>query len=60
MKNFSDSLSGLDLSKWVHVSMDGPNMNQKFLKEIKQERESAKVSRLMVMDSCNLHSIHSA
>ena len=46
LKHFTDGLSGLDPSKNLEISMDGPNINLKFLEGVKKEREEAKHSKL--------------
>ena len=51
LKSFNEGLEGLDLSKLVQVSMDGPNTNLKFLQELRS---------LIDIGSCSLHIIHGA
>ena len=49
LKSSNEGLDGLDLRKFVQVSMDGPNTNLKFLQEL---------SSLIGIGSCSLHIIH--
>ena len=58
IKNFNDGLTGIDSSKNMQISMDGPNVNIKFLEMIKKEREEAKLSKLIDIGSCDLHAVH--
>ena len=58
IKNFNDGLTGIDPSKNLQISMDGPNVNIKFLEMIKKEREEAKLSKLIDIGSCDLHAVH--
>lgn len=60
LKNFNESISGLDVSKQVQISMDGPSVNTKFLGEIKKERDESGISKLIDIGSCNLHIVHGA
>ena len=46
LKHFTDGLSGLDPAKNRQISMDGPNVNLKFLEGMEKEREEAKLSKL--------------
>ena len=38
--------------------MDDPNVNLKFLEVVKKEREEVKLSKLIDIDSWNLHIFH--
>ena len=58
IKNFNDGLTGIDPSKNLQISMDGPNVNIKFLEMIKKERGEAKLSKLIDIGSCDLHAVH--
>ena len=58
---FWDScLLGLDLSKQIQLSMDGPSVNLKVVNKISKEREDAGLSKLINVGSCNLHVVHGA
>ena len=54
LKSFNEGLEGLDLSKLVQVSMDGPTTNLKFLQELKKERAENELSSLIDIGSCSL------
>ena len=58
VKNFHEGLTGIDPSKNVQISMDGPNVNLKFLETVKKEREEANLSKLIDIGSCDLHTVH--
>ena len=60
LKNLNEGLAGLDLSKQIQLSMDGPNVNWKVLSEMAKEREEAGLSKLFNIGSCNLHIVHGA
>ena len=55
VKNFNEELTGVDPSKNLQISMDGPNVNLKFLENIRKEREEAKLSKFIDIGSCDLH-----
>ena len=57
---FHDGLDELEETKMIQISMDGPNMNLKLLREIQNERQKNKLSSLIDIGSCSLHSIHGA
>ena len=56
IKNLNDGLTGIDPSKNLQISMDGPNV--KSLEMIKKEREEAKLSKLIDIGSRDLHAVH--
>lgn len=58
--NFNNGLTGVDMSKLTQVSMDGPAVNWKFMKEVNLYREETKMSKLINIGSCNLHVVHGA
>ena len=58
--SFTDGLSGFDLSKQIHVSIDGPSVNWKFYIEITKLREESGLSKLINIGSCNFHAVHGA
>ena len=41
LNHFSDSLPGLDPSQNLQISMDGPNVNLKFLEEKKKQNSAS-------------------
>lgn len=51
----------LDRRKLLSVSMDGPNVNWKFLELLQQEQaEQYGGAQLIVVGSCGLHTLHNA
>lgn len=59
---FKAGTSKLNPSKMVQVSMDGPNVNHKFLERLMQYREKSDPDQpqLLQLGSCSLHIIHGA
>lgn len=55
-------LENLNLRKLLQVSMDGPNVNIKFLRLLKQYLNEDTKSHLTILDigSCGLHVVHNA
>ena len=51
---------GIDLSKIIQVSMDGPSVNWKFYDELVKQRQEMELHQLINIGSCGLHIIHSA
>ncbi|KAH7958747.1 hypothetical protein HPB49_004446 [Dermacentor silvarum] len=47
-------------SKILQVSMDGPNVNFKFLRSLKEELRESVESHILDMGSCGLHVINGA
>ena len=60
VKAFNDGLNELDMTKMVQISMDGPNVNLKFLCEMNKLRQNDELPSLIDIGSCNLHVIHGA
>lgn len=60
LKKINEGLAGLNLSKQIQLSMDGPNVNWKVLSHMKKEREKAGLNKLVNICSCNLHVVHGA
>ena len=58
--SFTDGLSGFDLSKQIHVSIDGPSVNWKSYNEITKLREESGLSKLINIGSCNFHAVPGA
>ena len=58
VQNFNEGLAGMDPSKNIQISMDGPNVNLKFLETVKKEREETNLSKLVDIGSCDLHTVH--
>nr|XP_050024822.2 uncharacterized protein LOC126519248 [Dermacentor andersoni] len=58
---FKSATDGLSRSKILQISMDGPNVNMKFLREIKQELcESNDGRQILDVGSCGLHVVNGA
>lgn len=63
LEAFKSGLEGIDCSKILQVSMDGPNVNWSFLKLLKQDisHTYGPNGRLLLeLGSCGLHTIHNA
>ena len=60
LKNFNDGLAGVDISKLLQVSMDGPITNHCFLSKVKDQREKDELSALIDIGTCSLHTVHGA
>ncbi|XP_021701533.1 uncharacterized protein LOC110676754 [Aedes aegypti] len=58
LEAFQEGLKMLDLSKMLQVSMDGPNVNWAFLRELKLELTGD--AKLLDLGSCGLHIMHGA
>jgi hypothetical protein len=59
--NFKIALADLDLSAMIQISMDGPNMNHNFFRDLKAEMdEKEDFPVLLNMGSCGLHTLHGA
>ena len=52
---FNEGLKGIDLTKLIQVSMDGPSVNWKFYEKVKKSREDAELSELVNIGSYSLH-----
>ncbi|XP_070386228.1 uncharacterized protein [Dermacentor albipictus] len=58
---FKSATDGLSRSKILQISMDGPNVNMKFRREIKQELcESNDGRQILDVGSCGLHVVNGA
>ena len=57
IKNFAGAVGELDKNKLDQISMDGPRVNFKFLRLVRQERQSSLFHNILDTGSCNLHSI---
>ncbi|XP_055620811.1 uncharacterized protein LOC129765028 [Toxorhynchites rutilus septentrionalis] len=56
---FKEGLGNIPLNKLLQVSMDGPNVNWSFLRELKMDFEHGE-ERLLDLGSCGLHILHGA
>ncbi|XP_063218622.1 uncharacterized protein LOC134528886 [Bacillus rossius redtenbacheri] len=59
---FKNSLPVNTLHKIIQVSMDGPNVNLRFLKDLKQDLKEGRTDEGVILDigTCGLHSLHCA
>ena len=57
MEHFTEACKNLNNGKLYQVSMDGPNVNLKFLRLLKEQIGSGVLHELIDIRSCNLHSI---
>ena len=48
------------MAKMLQLLMDGPNVNMKHLKKLKEQRNEVEFPGFINFDSCNQHIIHSA
>ncbi|GBN32939.1 hypothetical protein AVEN_43414-1 [Araneus ventricosus] len=62
LDNFLKALSDIPLSKILHMSMDGPNVNLSFLNRLEEHisNEYPDGKHLIKMGTCGLHVIHGA
>ena len=60
LEGFNSSVSDLDLSKMIQLSMDGPNVNWKFARTLSKGRTENGLSDLIDIGSCPLHVINGA
>ena len=58
LENYNKSLLGLDLSKIIQISMDGPTVNWCFYGEVVKNREEMELHQLINIGDCGLHIIH--
>ena len=58
LKHFGEITKNLSPSKLYHISMDGPNVNLKSLKEFSKLRAGDSVHSLADISTCSLHSVH--
>lgn len=59
---FKELVQHFDLSKMLHISMDGPNANFKFLNDLKIDLTKDYEDRINLVDigSCGIHTVHNA
>ena len=58
LKHFGEITKDLWPSKSYHISMDGPNVNLRFLKKFSKLRAGDPVHSLADIDTFSLHSVH--
>lgn len=58
---FKKELSSLNMKNLLQVSMDGPNVNLKFLRDLKDDLNNGPDSPVLLdIGSCGLHNLHNA
>ncbi|CAM4569983.1 unnamed protein product [Leuciscus chuanchicus] len=61
LKHVKESLDQLDVSRLISVSMNGPNVNFKFLELLQLDHaENYGGAQLVSVGSCGLHTLHNA
>ena len=60
LAHFKLGMKDLNMKKMVHISMDGPNVNWKFLDLLKKDFWDDECPRFLEYGSCGLHVIHGA
>ena len=58
LEGFSSSVSDLDLSNMIQLSMDRLNINWKFAQTLSKDRTENGLSELIYIDSCHFHVIN--
>lgn len=59
-KKFKEAIDYLNIKLLLQISMDGPNVNLKFLKHLKSELQSNNNSQILELGTCGLHIVHGA
>lgn len=59
-EKFCEGSKELNLKNLLQISMDGPSVNIKFLRHLKDEMKDAKGYSLLDLGTCSLHIIHGA
>lgn len=61
LDGFLKALSGLDVKKLMQVSMDGPNVNKKFLQDLKLYlKGDPSMPIILNLGTCGLHTLHNS
>lgn len=62
MTAFRIAITGLDIKIFLQISMDGPNVNKKFLKDLKAHQKEENPAGMQMLDigSCGIHTTHNA
>ncbi|KAJ8043765.1 hypothetical protein HOLleu_11016 [Holothuria leucospilota] len=58
LKHFKAGLTKLDPKCLLQVSMDGPNVNLKFYRDLENERKTEELPGMLNIGSCGLHIVH--
>ena len=56
--HFKEGKEELNPNHLLQVSMDGPNVNWKFHRDLLQERKTEELPELLNIGSCGLHTVH--
>lgn len=57
---FKQATATLDLAQLLQISMDGPAVNWKFIRQMDESRTESGLPKLLNVGSCSLHVIHGA
>ena len=58
LKHFNHGIAQPDPKNLLQVSMDGPNVNQKFHQDLVKERQAGELPGIRNVGSCGLHTVH--
>ena len=58
LTHFRNGMALLNPSSLVQISMDGPNINWKFYRNLFQERKGEELPDLLNIGSCSLHVVY--
>jgi hypothetical protein len=58
LKSFNEGVSQLNIQKMIQISSDGPNVNLKFLRLVKEDWELNEYPALLDIGTCGLHTVH--
>lgn len=57
---FQECVKDMDLRNLLSISMDGPNVNWKFLEMMQDQQKDQFSKQMLVVGSCGLHTMHNA
>lgn len=60
MTHFTEAVSELEMKRMAQISMDGPNVNWKFLGIMQQKLNDDFQSSAVNIGSCGLHIVHNS
>ena len=60
LQHFTNITEPMNHSSIIHLSMEGPSVNHKFYRDLKEYRERVKLPEMINFGSCNLHTLHAA
>ena len=58
LQHFTNITEPMNQSSIIHLSMDGPSLNHKFYRDLKEYREMEKLPEVINFESCNLNILH--